>query len=186
MKDSITGIDFPSEEYTIEQNLIRNKYEIRTDGELFLKAKQELFKMKEKFPFVNSRGEEVFSIKAEQMLDIAGDYTLVDSITDEEVAVLSKKFTFLKHVWKVKSTNGRTLAKIESQSTFLELLRSLSDILSLLPRKYKITDESGREIGSIKGRFSIKDIYDVKVDSGIEGREAIIASAVTIDALEGN
>ena len=186
MTDYLKGIDFTSENYTVKQRFIRNKYEIFSGDQLILKAKQDLFKLKEKFPFVNEKGEEVFTIKAEQMLDIAGDYTIVDSVTGEEKAVLSKKFTFLKQVWKVKSTDGRVLAKIESRSSLVELLRSLSDIMSLIPHKYSIEDGKGRQIGSIKGRFSLRDTYDVHVEKDVEGREAIIASAVTIDALEGN
>lgn len=186
MTDYLKGIDFSSKDFTVKQSFIRNKYKIFSGDRLILKAKQKLFKMKEEFPFVNEKGEEVFSIKAEQMLDIAGDYTIVDSVTGEEVAVLSKKFTLLKHIWKVKSTDGRVLARIESRSSIVELLRALSDIMSLLPHKYTITDGEGREVGSIKGRLSLRDTYDVHVEKGVEGREAIIASAVTIDALEGN
>lgn len=186
MTDLLTKISFDSEEYTVEQNLVRNKYSIYSDGKLVAKAKQKLFKMKEEFPFVNEKGEEVFSIKADQMLDLAGDYKLIDSATDETVAILSKKLTLFKHVWKVKSPEGRLLAKIESQNAFLEALRSLSDILSLLPRKYDITDSEENLIGTIEGQFSIRDRYNVKVDRDVEGREAIIASATTIDTLEGN
>ncbi|MFB6144793.1 MAG: LURP-one-related/scramblase family protein [Candidatus Nanohaloarchaea archaeon] len=185
MTDLLSEIDFSAEEFTVKQSLVRNRYEIFAGDRLILKAKQNLFKMKEEFPFVDEEGREVFTIKAQQMLDIAGDYTLVDSGTGEEVAVLSKKFTLLKHVWKVKNTEGKELATIESRSAFIELLRSLSDVLSLLPHKYTITAE-GRDIGSIEGRLSLRDTYDVKVERGVEGREAIIAAAVTIDALEGN
>lgn len=186
MTDYISRIDFSSEEYTVKQNLVRNKYRIFSGDKMILKAKQKLFKMKEEFPFVDEKGEEVFSIKAKQMLDIAGDYTMVDSATGKEIAVISKKFTFLKHVWKIKSPEGKLLAKIESRSALIELLRSLSDILSLLPHKYSIEDGQGRQIGEIQGKFALRDNYNVRVDMDVEGREAIIASAVTIDALEGN
>lgn len=186
MTDYLKGIDFSSEEYTVKQRFVRNKYEIFSGGELIVKAKQDLFKMKERFPFVDPDGNEVFTIKAEQMLDIAGDYTVVDSSTGDEVAVLSKKLTLLKHIWKVKSTEGKVLATIESRSSIVELLRAISDIMSLLPHKYTITDSDGREVGSIKGKLSLRDTYELQVDKDIEGREAIIASAITIDALEGN
>lgn len=186
MKDVLEGIDFDGEEFTVRQSLVRNRYEVLKDGETVLRARQKLFKMKDEFPFTDADGNPVFTIKAAKVLDIAGDYAIVDEATGEKVAILSKKFSFLKHIWKVKNPEGEVQVTIESGSTVLELLRAISDLLSFIPHSYTITDENGRQVGSIKGRFSLRDTYDVKVDRDAPFREAVVAAAVTVDALEGN
>lgn len=186
MEDVLEGIDFDGEEFTVKQSLVRNKYEVLKDGETILKARQKLFKMREEFPFTDSEGNPVFTIKAAKVLDIAGDYAIVDEATGENVAILSKKFSFLKHIWEVKNPGGEVQATIESGSTVLELLRAASDLLSFIPHSYTITDENGEHIGSIKGRFSLRDTYDVRVDQDAPFREAVVVAAVTVDALEGN
>lgn len=186
-RDVISKIDFTDSEYTVKQKLVRNKYRVyNSEEELVLKAKQKLFKMKEEFPFTDAEGDPVFTIKAANVLDIAGDYALVDDSTDEKFAVLSKKFSFLKHIWKVKNPEGEIQATIESGSALLEMLRAVSDLLSFLPHSYTITDQDGRDIGSIEGRLSLRDTYDVTISRDAPFREAIVAAAVTIDALEGN
>ncbi|MFB6214070.1 MAG: LURP-one-related/scramblase family protein [Candidatus Nanohaloarchaea archaeon] len=186
MEDILKSIDFDSEEFTVKQSLVRNKYQVFNGEQLILKAKQKMFKMREEFPFTDADDNPLFTIKAAKRLDIAGDYGIIDAATDEEVAVLSKKFTLLKHIWKVKDTGGNVKATIESDSALMELLRALHELLSFIPHSYTITDESGEEIGSIKGRFSLRDTYDVRVDRDAPFREAVVAAAVTIDTLEGN
>lgn len=189
MTGELKRIDFPDTDYTIKQSLIRNKYHVYdSSGELVVKTKQKIFRMKEEFPFKNAEGEVVFRLKAENVFDIAGDYNLIDEETGETVVVLEKKFTFFKHVWKVKRPeNGELIATVESTSALLEALRSFSEILDLIPQSYSITDRNGNQIGSIKGRFRLRDVYDLHIDE-IEDlpREALVASAIAIDALEGN
>ncbi len=188
MENPFKRIDFSDTEYTVKQSLIRNKYRIfNGDGELILKAKQKMFRMKEEFPFTDSEGDVIFRIKAARRLDIAGDYGIIDEKTGEKVGILSKKFTLFKHVWHVKDPEGKKLASIESQSSFLEFLRSISDIFSLVPHKYTIQTHGGDELGRIRGKFSLKDTYRVTLEKeDFPGKELVIAAAITLDALEGN
>ncbi|MFB6147964.1 MAG: hypothetical protein ABEJ66_03700, partial [Candidatus Nanohaloarchaea archaeon] len=153
MKDVLSSIDFDSENFTVKQSLVRNRYRVLNGDEVILKAKQKMFRMKEEFPFTDADDNPVFTIKAAKRLDIAGDYGIIDEETGEEVATLSKKFTLLKHIWDVKNPEGEVQATIESGSKLLELLRAVSDILSFLPHSYTISDADGNEIGSIEGRF---------------------------------
>lgn len=189
MTDSISRIDFNDSEYTVKQNLVRNKYTVSdSSGNVVLKAKQKMFRMKEEFPFTDPEGNVIFRIKAKKMLDIAGDYAIIDEESGDTVAILEKKFTLLKHVWRIrKPDSDEVIAKIESGSAFIELLRSISEIMSLLPHSYTIEDAESEQIGSIEGKFSLKDTYRVSINDPEQPyREAIIAAAVTIDALEGN
>ncbi|MFB6175460.1 MAG: LURP-one-related/scramblase family protein [Candidatus Nanohalobium sp.] len=185
--DSLSRIDFPDRKYTLKQRAVRNAYKLydSQDNEV-LSAKQKLFKMKEEFPFKDPEGREVFSVKAEQVMDIAGDYAIIDSETREKIAVLKKDFTLLVHRWHIESPEGETLAKIESRGKAVGLLRALSDAAQLFPHKYTIENGEGDQIGTIQGKFSFRDKYVIELEESAEDREAIMAAAVTIDALEGN
>jgi uncharacterized protein YxjI len=187
--DVIAGIDLTDDTYHVAQSLIRNKFKVTdTDGNLVLRAKQKLFKMKEEFPFVDADGTEVFTVKAEGILDVAGDYTIVEAGTDDPIAVLGKNFTLLKHEWTVKDPETNEVwAEIESRSAVVELLRGLLEIFSLLPHKYTIETPAGGHVGSIEGKLSIRDRYDIHIDDpGDVPREALVAAAIAVDALEGN
>ncbi|MFB6309000.1 MAG: LURP-one-related/scramblase family protein [Haloarculaceae archaeon] len=188
--DVIPGVDLTGDEYTVKQSLIRNKYAVYEDGDLLLRAKQKLFKLKEQFPFTDPDGEEVFEITAGGILDVAGDYTITTA-DDEAVAVLDKNWTLLTHKWKVRDPDDeRLLARIESRGALFQLLRRVPIVrivTSFIPHKYTIEDTDGNQIGEIAGRFSIRDIYDITIeDSGDAPKEALVAAAIAIDALEGN
>ncbi len=190
--DVIGGVDLTGERYTVKQSLIRNKYAVYGgDGSLVLKAKQKLFKMKEDFPFVTPDGETVFRVKAQNLLDIAGDYAIIDERSGETIAVLEKQFTFLKHVWRVKDPDhDGVVATVESRGALVELLRNiplLEIATSFIPHKYTIESPRGDSLGEIAGQFSFRDVYEISIqETGEAPREALVASAIAIDALEGN
>ncbi|WP_435151474.1 LURP-one-related/scramblase family protein [Haladaptatus sp. DFWS20] len=185
---SIGGIVLDDDEYTVEQSYFRNKYKVYdTAGNLVLKSKQKMFKMKEEFPFFDVDGNVVFRVKAKNILDVSGDYVLTEEGSDEPILVLTKNFTFYHHRWTIKSPDGTKLAEVASRSAFIEALRSISNIFSLLPHKYSITTPEGDTIGEIAGRFSLRDKYDIRIsDSGSVPKTALVVGAVAIDALEGN
>ncbi|WP_435334822.1 LURP-one-related/scramblase family protein [Haloarchaeobius sp. TZWWS8] len=185
---NVSGLDLSGDRYTIKQKLIRNKYTVYDQtGTAILKAKQKMFKMKEEFPFTTPDGDPVFTIKAGGILDFSGDYTVTDAETGDVVAILDKNFTFFKHKWQVRDANGTELARIESGSTIVEVLRNFSEIFGLIPHKYTIESPDGRSMGSIKGKFSLHDTYEIEItDAGDAPKEALVIAAIAIDALEGN
>jgi len=186
--DVVPGVALDADRYTVKQSLIRNKYAVYgPDGTLVLRAKQKLLKTKEEFPFVDADGEPVFRVKAQNFFDIAGDYTITAEGGDA-IAVLEKQFTFFKHVWRVRDPDDeRLLATIESGSAVVEALRNFSTVFGLLPHSYTITGPDGERIGSIEGRFSLRDVYDVEIqETGDAPREALVAACIAVDALEGN
>jgi uncharacterized protein YxjI len=188
-QDLIAGVDLTDDEYHVTQSLIRNKFKVTdTDGNLVLRAKQKLFKMKEEFPFVDGDVNELFTVKAAKVLDIAGDYSILEAGSEDPVAILEKKFTFFKHEWTVKDPEtDEVWAEIESRSSLVEALRAISGIFALIPHKYTIETPDGDHVGSIEGQFSIRDRYVIRIDdSGDIPREAIVAAAIAVDALEGN
>jgi len=184
--DLIGGVDLSDDRYVIKQSLVRNRYAVEDgDGNVVLRGKQKLFRMREEFPFADPDGDVVFRVKAKNVFDVAGDYTLVDEASGDAVAVIEKQFTLFKHVYRVRSPDGDLWATIESESALVMALKSFVGVLGLLPHTYSITGPDGRSMGSIHERFSLRDIFDVEVsDTGDAPREAIVAAACAIDALE--
>jgi len=187
--DVIGGIDLDADRYTVKQRLVRNKYRVYDpDGELVLRAKQKLLKMKEEFPFTDADGNPVFRVKAKKILVVAGDYTITDEASGEPVAVLDKRWTLFKHVWKIRSPRDeRLLATIESGNVVVEFLRNLSAVFSIIPHEYTVEGPDGENLGRIEGRFSIRDVYDITIEeTGDAPKEALVVACIAIDALEGN
>lgn len=187
-RDVIGGIDLSDDEYVVTQAWIRSKYKVEdSSGNVVLRGKKKRFKMKEDFPFKTPDGDVAFRVKAQNIMDVAGDYNLVDEASGETFAVIQKEFTLFQHVYRIRSPDGDLWATIESESAAVMALKSYVGILSILPHSYTITDGSGSEIGTIEERFSLRDKYDVSLgDTGDVPREAIMAAAVAIDALEEN
>ena len=184
--DLIGGVDLSDDRYVIRQSLVRNKYAVEDGGgDVVLRGKQKMFRMREEFPFTDPNGDVVFRVKAENLFDVAGDYTLVDEASGDAVAVIEKQFTLFKHVYRVRSPDGDLWATIESESALVMALKSFVGVLGLLPHRYSITGSGGEPMGTIRERFSLRDIFDVEVDdTGDVPREAIVAAACAIDALE--
>ena len=90
----IQGVDLTDDSYTVEQSLIRNKYAASdADGNTVLRGKQKMFKMKEEFPFTDDDGNDVFTVKAGGIIDVAGNYVLSDAQTGEDLVVLDNDFS---------------------------------------------------------------------------------------------
>jgi uncharacterized protein YxjI len=190
--DSITGIELTGDRYTVVQSLIRNKYRATDEaGNVVLRGKQKLLRLKEEFPFVDADGEPVFTVKAGGFLDVAGDYTLTDDRTEEPVVVLDKRWTLFADHWKIRDPETEALiAETESKSKlvmFLKHVPYVGALFQLLPHKYEITAPGGGHVGSIDGQFSMRDRYEIEIDDADDvPKEAVVAAAMVIDAIEGN
>ena len=186
---ALSGIELTGDQYRVVQSLIRSRYKAYdADGNLVLKGKKKRFKMKEEFPFVDANDDPVFTVKAGGILDVAGNYTLTDDATGEPVVVLDRNYTLFTDRWKLRDPDTEAvIAEINSKSTLVEVLRSVSDIFAMLPHTYEITDADGDHVGSIDGQFSLKDEYVITIDDASDvPKEAIVAAAMVIDAIEEN
>ncbi|AXG06225.1 hypothetical protein DU500_07085 [Haloplanus rubicundus] len=184
-----SAIELRGDTYTVEQSLVRNKYAASDEnGDVVLRAKQKLFKLKEEFPFVDADGDEVFTVKAGGILDVAGNYAIFDAETDERVVVLDNDYSIFQDTWTIR--DGETeaaLAKITSRGAAVTLARNLLPFGELIPHKYEITDGQGGHVGRIDGQLSLRDKYDIVVDdAGDVPRDAVVAAAMVIDAIQGN
>jgi uncharacterized protein YxjI len=191
MADSTTrgvigGLDLTSDRYVIKQSYIRSKYRVEDDsGTTILKGKKKRFRLREEFPFTDPDGSVVFRLKATNVFDVAGNYTLIDEASGDAFAVIEKAYTLFKHVYRVRSPDGRLLATIESESALVMAAKGYVGILGLLPHSYSISGPDGSNIGTIREKLSLRDTFVVEVDeTGDAPREAILAAAIAIDALE--
>ena len=183
----IAAVDLDDDRYEVKQSAIRNKYTVRDSaGDVVLRGKQKMFKMKEEFPFVTGADEDAFTVKAGGIMDIAGNYAIRDANTGETVVTLDEDLSLFVENWTIRDPNtGEALATIQSKSKPLAALRHLVSVANLVPNKYEITDAEGQHVGDIEGQFSLRDTYTVTIDdASTVPKEAVIAAACVLDALE--
>lgn len=188
----ISTLALDDDRYTVVQSLIRNKYEATDSrGNVVLRGKQKHLRLKEEFPFVDADGDPAFTVKAGGVLDVAGNYALIDGGTGDPVVVLDRQWTLFVDRWAIRDPDTEAiLAEITSASKLVEVLRHvpyLGFVFQLLPHEYAITDPNGDRVGAIEGQFSLRDTYEVTVDAGSDvPREAVVAAAMVVDAIEDN
>ncbi|WP_336336718.1 LURP-one-related/scramblase family protein [Haloarcula brevis] len=185
----ITGIDLSENSYTVEQSLVRNKYKaMDAAGNVVLRGKQKMLKMKEQFPFVDANGDEVFEVNAGGIIDVAGNYVLTDSKTGEDIVILDNDYSILQDTWKIRDASTEAkIAEINSQGALVTIARNVVPFGGWIPHKYEITDRDGNHVGNIDGQFSLKDRYEITIDdASTVPKEPIIAAAMVIDAIQGN
>ncbi|MFB6295407.1 MAG: LURP-one-related/scramblase family protein [Halobacteriales archaeon] len=184
----ISGLELTDDRYEVVQSLVRNKYKA-TDaaGNVVLRGKQKMFKLKEEFPFVDANGEDVFTVTAGGIVDVAGNYVLTDARTGEDVVVLDNDFSILRDVWTVRDPDGAKLAAITSRGALITLARHYLPLGVLIPHRYEITDPEGGHVGTISGKFSLRDRYEITIDDASDvPKEPIVAAAMVIDAIQNN
>ncbi|WP_336364336.1 LURP-one-related/scramblase family protein [Halalkalicoccus salilacus] len=185
----IAGIDLSDDRYTVVQSLIRSKYDVLdADGNTVLNGKQKRFRMKEQFPFVDADGNDVFTVKAASIIDVAGDYLLSDSRTGEDLVVLDNDYSLFRDTWTIRDADTRSkLAEIKSRGALMILLREKLPFGEWIPPKYEITDADGNHVGTIRGQFSLRDRYEITIDdASTVPKEPIVAAAIVIDAIQGH
>lgn len=186
---SIRGIDLEDDEYTVVQSLVRDKYRAEDPaGNVVLRGRQKMLKMEEEFPFVDADGNEVFTVEAGGIIDVAGNYVLQDAQTGEEVVILDNDYSMVQDTWTIRDARTEAkIAEINSRGSAATLARKLLPFGGVIPHKYEITDLDGNHVGTISGQLSLKDTYDIVIDdaSGVP-KESIVAAAMVIDAIQEN
>ena len=188
-KYDIQGLELADDRYTVEQSLIRNKYAAYdADGNTILRGKQKMFKLKEEFPFTDGDGNDVFTVKAGGMIDIAGNYVLSDAQTGEDLVILDNDFSIFQDTWRIRDAQSeQKLAEINSRGALIAVARHVVPFGGWIPHKYEITDAEGDHVGNIDGQFSLRDRYQITIDDASDvPKEPVVAAAMVIDAIQGN
>lgn len=185
----IAGLELPDDQYTVEQSLIRNKYKaLDAGGNTVLRGRQKRFRMKEEFPFTDADGNDVFTVKAGSIIDVAGDYILTDSQTGEDLVILDNDYSLFQDTWRIRDSDTKSkIAEINSRGALMALARNKLPFGEWIPQKYEITDADGNHVGSIHGQISLRDRYEISIDdASTVPKEPIVAAAMVIDAIQGH
>ncbi|PSQ04499.1 hypothetical protein BRC97_10975 [Halobacteriales archaeon QS_6_71_20] len=185
----IAGLDLTDDSYTVVQSLLRNKYRATDSaGNVVLRGKQKMLKLKEEFPFVDADGEPAFEVRAGGIVDVAGNYVLTDSRTGEDVVVLDNDYSMLQDTWTIRDADTEAaLAEIGSRGALTTVARNVLPYGHWIPHRYEITDADGAHVGTIAGKLSVRDTYEITIDdAGTVPREPVVAAAMVIDAIQGN
>mgnify|MGYP000023554310 CR=1 FL=1 len=185
----ISGIELDDNGYTVVQSLVRKKYRAEDSSDnVVLRGKQKLLKLKEQFPFVDADGTEVFSVTAAGMLDVAGNYVLSDSQTGEDLVILDNDYSVLQDTWTIRDADTEAaLARIDSRGALTTIARNVLPFGHWIPHRYEITDPNGTHVGTIAGTVSVADTYEIRIDdAGDVPKEAVVAAAMVIDAIQRN
>ncbi|MFC7142081.1 hypothetical protein ACFQMA_19875 [Halosimplex aquaticum] len=185
----IAGIELGDDSYTVEQSLVRSKYKaMDAAGNVVLRGKKKMLKMKEEFPFTDGDGTEVFTVKAGGIIDVAGNYVLSDAQTGEDLVILDNDYSLFQDTWKIRDARDESkIAEINSRGALVTVARHYLPFGGLIPHKYEITDLDGNHVGSIEGQFSLKDRYEVTIDdTSTVPKEPVVAAAMVIDAIQGH
>jgi uncharacterized protein YxjI len=188
----LTEIDLAGTNYTVEQTgrdkNFRPEYEARdVAGDTIFRGKYEMYQEKDEFPFVDDDGTEIFTVKASDTWDIAGDYLLTDSQTGEDIVILDNDFSLFQDTWRIRDAQNQSiLAEIISGGTLVTLARKFLPLGQWIAHNYEITDSEGEPVGTIEGKFALFDEYDITInDTSSVPTEPIVIGTIIIDAIQG-
>lgn len=117
-----------------------------------------LYQGKDEFPFVDTGGNGIATVKAKRTWDVAGDYLLTDSQTGEDLVVLDNDFSLGRDSWRIRDADdGSLLAEIDSRGALLILDRKLLPFGQWIAHEYGIADPEGDPVGTIASGFAIFD-----------------------------
>lgn len=189
------AIDLSGSTYTVEQTgrdaNFRPEYEARSGtGDAVFHTTYRMYEGQDEFPFVDADGTEVCRVKAIDTWDIAGDYLLTDSRTDEELVILDNDLSIFRDTWRLRDADDRSLlAEINSRGALYTLGRKLLPAGHGIAHRYEVTDSRDNPVGSIEGDLAPFDVdqYEVTLtDPGAVPRAAVVIAAIVIDAIQAN
>jgi uncharacterized protein YxjI len=185
------AIDLSGDEYVVVQPAIGSDHRVEdAEGNVVLRGTQERLKMNEETTFVDDVGRSILTVRAGAVLDLAGDYTLVDETTAEPLVLLDPRFSMLTERWVLRDPDTEAvIAEIENWSktaSFLRHLPVLGAAFRIVPHGAEITDADGLHVGTIDRQFSIEKRYVVRIDDDRSiPRDAVVAATMVIHALAG-
>ena len=136
--------------------------------------------------------EELFRLKAQQVLDVRGRFD-VTTPAGEPIGVLDKQFarSLLRSTWKVLDARGAEIAVAEERSVPIAVLRRVIDFVpygELIPILFHFTIRAdGRALGDLTRRWGIRDRYVLDLSGDAErvvDRRLGVALAIALDALQ--
>jgi hypothetical protein len=180
---------------------VANLYRISTLGSdgasagqplAFVRQKKLAIKEDIRFFADDSESEELFRIKARQILELRGRYDVTTSV-GERIGILEKVFgaSLLRSTWRIYDAMEQQIALAQEKSMPIAILRRLIDFVpygEYIPIVFQFTIlMDGREVGELRRPIGLRDRYILKLtgdhDRRIDRRVAV-ALAIALDALQ--
>lgn len=171
-------------------------------GELAALAQQKRLAFKEKVSFYSDEQKtmELFTFRAEKVMDVHGRY-LVEGVNGELLGMFRKEFkkSLLVSSWVLMDANGAELYRVQESNQTLAILRRfigfiplLGEILELVIQFFKyhfsFTDiATGQEVGKYQKTTLFRDQYLLSMEEGAWQRideRVFMAMGVALDALQ--
>jgi hypothetical protein len=163
-------------------------------GEPLAFVRQKKLAIKEDIRFFadDSEQEELFRIKARQLLEFRGRYD-VTTPAGERVGVLEKVFgrSLLRSTWRMLDVQEQEVATAQEKSMPVAILRRVIDLVpygDFIPIVFQFTIlMDGREAGELRRPIGVRDRYILRLGGDPErriDRRVAVAMAVALDALQ--
>lgn len=188
-----SALDLSGSEYVVEQTgrdeNLRPEYEASdVAGNTIFGCTYEMYQAEDEFSFVDADGDDLFSVRASDTVDIAGEYLLVDDHTGKSVVVLDNDLSLFRDSWRIRDPDdGSLLAALDSRGTLLTVARTLLPLGGWIGHEYEISDATGDPVGSIESGFSGFDRYEVTInDTSSVPAVPVVVGTVVVDAIQAN
>jgi len=157
-------------------------------GDVVAYTKMKAFKLKEDLRMYTGEDmeEEIFRIKARNIIDFAATYDVFDSKTDAKIGAFRRKGfkSMLRDEWLVFGPNDEEIGKVTEDSMALALVRRF--ISNLIPQTYDC-EVNDKKVCVYKQNFNpfvtkVNVVFEPECDID---RSLIMAGGVLLCAIEG-
>lgn len=168
----------------------------QSPGEPLAFVRQKKLALKEDIRFFadDSEHEELFRIRARQLLELRGRYD-VTTPTGERIGVVEKVFgiSLLRSTWRVLDAQEQVVATAHEKSMPLAILRRALDVVpfelaSVIPIVFQfVILVEGQEVGELRRPIGLRDRYVLRLGGDPErriDRRVAVALAIALDALQ--
>lgn len=193
--------------YLIEQKItpLANQYRVfnadrsGNKAELLAFVQQKRFAFKEQVDFYSdeAKSQVIFSVKAEKVMDIHGNF-IVTSYEGQQIGAIRKKFgsSLLRSTWEILH-NGDIYLTVQERSVALAIMRrlwSFVPIIGDLPFFFKfhfdfLLGNPPQVVANYNKLTLLRDHYKLEVINDellrTVGWQTLIAQAILLDALQG-
>jgi hypothetical protein len=163
-------------------------------GEPLAFVRQKKLAIKEDIRFFadETEGEELFRLKARQIIEIRGRFDVL-APDGGRIGTLEKVFgaSLLRSTWRILDANEAEVANAREKSVPLALLRRVIDLVpygEFVPILFQFEIlMDGREVGELRRPVGVRDRYILRLpgdpDRRID-RRVTVALAIALDALQ--
>jgi hypothetical protein len=125
------------------------------NGEQILFSKQAILKLKEDIRIYTdeTKTQEVFRIKARNVIDFSAAYDVIDSQTNSKIGALKRKGlkSLIRDEWLILDIDDNEVGLIKEDSATMAILRRF--LSNLIPQSFHVS-KGGKQIATFKRAFN--------------------------------